>query len=280
MFFNYNNIVMDMCIVKINNLSFCYGDKKIFSNINLNIERNKVTTIIGSNGSGKSTLINILLGILSSYEGIIYIDGILLKKDNIFEIRKKIGYISDDVEDLLLGVNVLDNLVYNLENLGCKDDVIKKKLDYIVNLFKLEDILDSECFSLSESKKQLVNIASSLMHEPSLLIIDEGLSFLNKEDKKLVFDSLKKYRKKYNLSVLVVTHDTNITVLSDRIILLNNGKVLLNDIPSKVYSNTKLLTKLGIDIPFIIKLSKALMKENIIDKIYLDKKKLVDNIWK
>ena len=88
-----------MDIIKIKNLSFSYENKEIFNNINLNITNNKTTMLIGTNGSGKSTLINILLGLIP-YQGTIYIDNILLNKENIYEIRKKIGYVNDKIEDL------------------------------------------------------------------------------------------------------------------------------------------------------------------------------------
>ena len=257
-----------MDIIKIKNLSFSYENKEIFNNINLNITNNKTTMLIGTNGSGKSTLINILLGLIP-YQGTIYIDNILLNKENIYEIRKKIGYVNDKIEDLFLGVNVLDNLVYNLENL-C----------YIVNLFKLNNILDKESYNLSKSKKQLVNIAASLIHRPSILIIDEGLNYLNKEDKEILSNAIKQYKNDHNLSILLVTHDTNITILSDTIILLKDGKIIFKDTPSKLYNNKKLLEELKIEIPFIVKLSNALIEEKIIDKIYLDKKELVNHLWK
>ena len=268
-----------MDIIKIKTLSFSYENKEIFNNINLNITNNKTTMLIGTNGSGKSTLINILLGLIP-YQGTIYIDNILLNKENIYEIRKKIGYVNDKIEDLFLGVNVLDNLVYNLENLCYKDELTKKNLDYIVNLFKLNNILDKESYNLSKSKKQLVNIAASLIHRPSILIIDEGLNYLNKEDKEILSNAIKQYKNDHNLSILLVTHDTNITILSDTIILLKDGKIIFKDTPSKLYNNKKLLEELKIEIPFIVKLSNALIEEKIIDKIYLDKKELVNHLWK
>ena len=268
-----------MDIIKIKNLSFSYENKEIFNNINLNITNNKTTMLIGTNGSGKSTLINILLGLIP-YQGTIYIDNILLNKENIYEIRKKIGYVNDKIEDLFLGVNVLDNLVYNLENLCYKDELTKKNLDYIVNLFKLNNILYKESYNLSKSKEQLVNIAASLIHRPSILIIDEGLNYLNKEDKEILSNAIKQYKNDHNLSILLVTHDTNITILSDTIILLKDGKIIFKDTPSKLYNNKKLLEELKIEIPFIVKLSNALIEEKIIDKIYLDKKELVNHLWK
>lgn len=268
-----------MDIIKIKNLSFSYETKEIFNNINLNIANNKTTMLIGTNGSGKSTLINILLGLIP-HQGTIYIDNILLNKENIYEIRKKIGYVNDKIEDLFLGVNVLDNLVYNLENLCYKDELIKENLDYIVNLFKLNNILDKESYNLSKSKKQLINIAASLIHKPNILIIDEGLNYLNKEDKETLSNAIKQYKNDHNLSILLVTHDTNITTLSDTIILLKDGSIIFKDNPSKLYNNKTLLEELNIEIPFIVKLSNALIEQKIINKIYLDKKELVNHLWK
>ena len=84
----------------------------------------------------------------------------------------------------------------------------------------------------------------------------------------------------HNLSILLVTHDTNITILSDTIILLKDGSIIFKDNPSKLYNNKTLLEELNIEIPFIVKLSNALIEQKIINKIYLDKKELVNHLWK
>lgn len=268
-----------MDIIQINNMNFSYKNKLVFKNFNLNIEKNTMVSIIGTNGSGKTTLIKILLG-LFSYDGYINIDNCYLNNFNIKKIRSKIGYVTDNIDNQFIGETVLDNLVYTLENLCYSKEEIKKELDYVSSKFRLNNILEMEPFKLNNSQKQLVNIASALIHKPKILIIDEGLHQLNIEDKKLVFKCLKEYKKDNNITIILITHNTEDTIFSDRIIVLDKGNIIIDNDVINVYSNSSLLKKIGIKIPFIIEISNDLKLYNLIKNTYTDMENLVDQLWK
>ncbi len=277
------NIPMLRCgfmdnIIQIKDLNFTYQDKVIFKNLNLNIKKNSFVSIIGPNGSGKSTLIRILSG-LNSYDGYITINGHYLNKENIKIIRRTLGVVFDNPDNQFIGQTVIDDLAFNLENLSYSKEEINKEISYIAKLFKIEKILLSEPSNLNNSTKQKVAIASALIHKPKILMLDESLHQLDNKDKKIVFKALETYKKEHDLTIILITHNQEDTILSDRIIVIDKQKIILDGKVEEVYTKEKILYNLGIELPFIIKLSINLKLYDLIDEIYLDKDKLVNKLW-
>lgn len=277
------NIPMLRCgfmdnIIQIKDLNFTYQDQVIFKNLNLNIKKNSFVSIIGPNGSGKSTLIRILSG-LNSYDGYITINGHYLNKENIKIIRRTLGIVFDNSDNQFIGQTVIDDLAFNLENLSYSKEEINKEISYIAKLFKIEKILLSEPSNLNNSTKQKVAIASALIHKPKILMLDESLHQLDNKDKKIVFKALETYKKEHDLTIILITHNQEDTILSDRIIVIDKQKIILDGKVEEVYTKEKILHNLGIEIPFIIKLSINLKLYDLIDEIYLDKDKLVNKLW-
>ncbi len=265
-------------IIQIKDLNFTYQDKVIFKNLNLNIKKNSFVSIIGPNGSGKSTLIRILSG-LNSYDGYITINGHYLNKENIKIIRRTLGIVFDNPDNQFIGQTVIDDLAFNLENLSYSKEEINKEISYIAKLFKIEKILLSEPSNLNNSTKQKVAIASALIHKPKILMLDESLHQLDNKDKKIVFKALETYKKEHDLTIILITHNQEDTILSDRIIVIDKQKIILDGKVEEVYTKEKILYNLGIELPFIIKLSINLKLYDLIDEIYLDKDKLVNKLW-
>lgn len=266
-------------IIKIEKLNFKYSDKNIFTNLNLNIEKGTFVSIIGPNGSGKTTLIKILTGLLLNYNGYINIDGYNLNEFYLKEIRRKIGVVFDNPDNHFIAETVIDDLAFTLENLQYDNEDITNSINEIAKIFKLKDILYEEPRNLTNSEKQKVAIAGSLIFNPKILILDEALHQLNPSDKKEVLNILKKYQKQRNLTIIMITHDLENTLYSDKIIVLNEKSVFMEGSLEEVYSQIDKLNKLKLNLPFIIKLSYLLKKEEVINKIYTDPKKLMEDLW-
>ena len=120
-------------------------------------------------------------------------------------------------------------------------------------------------------------IASSLIHKPSILLLDETINKLNTKDKKLIFKLLKEYQKE-GLTIILITHDLEDTLLSDRIIVLDKGKIKLDGTKEEIYKDDK-LEKLGFNLPFIVKLSHNLKLYDLLDKVYFEEKEIIDKLW-
>lgn len=268
---------MERSIIKVKSMSFKYDNNYIFKDFDLDIEPSSFVYIIGKNGSGKSTLAKILIGLYQAY-GYITIDGYLLNNSFLKKIRRVFSVCFDNSDDHFIGETVKDDLAFSLENLEYSKEEIESCISNIAKKFKLEDILEKAPDELNSSEKEKIAIASSLIHNPKILLLDESIHKLNASDKKLVFKVLKEYQKEQKLTIILITHNLEDTLYADRIIVLDKGKIVLDDTKEKIYKDDK-LEKLGFNLPFIVKLSHNLMLYNLIDKVYFDEKELVDKLW-
>ena len=266
-------------IIKIDKLNFKYNNIQVFNNLDLKIEKGSFISIIGPNGSGKSTLIKILTGLLLNYDGYINIDGYNLNDFYLKEIRRKIGVVFDNPDNHFVAETVMDDLAFSLENLQYTKDDITNSIKEISKIFNLEDILETEPRNLTNSQKQKVAIAGSLIFNPKILILDEALHQLTPSDKKEILNILKKYQKERHLTIIMITHNLENTLYSDRIVVLNEGSIYLDGSLEEVYEKKEKLSKLKLNLPFIVKLSYKLQEKNIINKIYVNTNKLMEDLW-
>ena len=227
-------------IIKVNNMSFKFEDNYLFKDFNLEIEESSFVSIIGMNGSGKSTLAKILIGLYKA-EGYITIDGYLLNEQFIKKIRRIFSVCFANSETHFIGETVRDDLVFSLENLGYFYDEMTTLIDIISKKFKLENILDKEPSLLTESEKTKVAIASSLIHSPKILLLEE-------------------------------------TLFSDRIIVLENGKIIKDETKEEIYKNDYLERK-GFELPFVVKLSQNLILYDLLDKVYFSENEVMNKLW-
>lgn len=269
-------MVMDE-IIKIDNLMFRYNDLFIFDKFSLHIKRGDWLTISGSNGSGKSTLIKIITGILKSDCRII-IDNLELNSENLFEIRRNIGVVFDNLDDMFLCETVEDEIAFSLENLSYNRKQIKERIDEISDVLNIRKLLHKSTNELSGGEKFKVALACVLCFKPRILIIDESLSLLDNTDKSNILKLLKSFNEK-GLTIINITHNLEESYESNRLIILNNGEIVLDGPPIKVFEYDKVLTRLGIKLPFEIELSIKLKLYGLIDNIIPNIYNMVDKLW-
>ena len=266
--------------VKVNNLSYSYdGEHDAVSNVSFNIEKGSYTTIIGHNGSGKSTIAKLLVGLLEKKNGTIMIEDLELNQDNLIKIRNKIGIVFQNPDNQFIGSTVRDDIAFGLEN-HC---VEQKDMDPIINEYaakvNMTDFLDSEPTHLSGGQKQRVAIAGVLAMNPDIIIFDESTSMLDPQGK----DEIKKFiyhlHENKELTIISITHDIEEVSSSDHVIVMNDGKVVMDGKPDDVLYRTDELVKIQLDVPFALKLQSALAKKGINVGKCLDLESLVDEIW-
>ena len=265
-----------MAIINIRNLSFKYHNKKMFENFKLEIQKNKIISIIGPNSCGKTTLVKILVGLLP-YNGAVDICTLPLIKKNIKDIRKKIGIVFS--ENQFVAETVMDEIAFTLENMNYKKQDIGNKIEEISKYLGIYDILEHNPHDLNCNQKQLVSIASALTHEPEILILDDALVMLDPKEKEKILDILKELKKK-GITIVNITHDIEDTLISDEIIVMNEGKIVLKGSRDLIYQEEKTLINLGFKLPFMVELSNRLIFYNLIDHVIYDMKEMVHEVWK
>lgn len=170
------------------------------------------------------------------------------------------------------------DLVFSLENLCYSKNDIDIELKNIVKLFELEDVLDRNINEISRKKRVIVALACVLIYKPKILLLDEVIDTFNSDEKRDIFRLLLNYKKKYNLTIIMVTHDMEDTLYGNRIILINSGKLCLDATIKEFYGNIDRLKHYGINIPFVVRLSYLLMDKGVISHVYTDIYELVGEL--
>jgi len=261
-------------MIKINNLSFDYSKKsKTIKNLNLEIKAGKWISILGHNGSGKSTLAKLLVGLLSPKKGSIHVCDIELNEDTIFDIRKKIGIVFQNPDNQFVGVTVKYDIAFGLENQNMSSKEIKERVFKYAKIVGMENYLDKEPHLLSGGQKQRVAIAGALAMDQQILILDEATSMLDPKGTNEIIDLIKRVNKDHNKTIITITHDLDFAKKSDYIFVLNQGELVLEGSPSKVFKHEDILIKSNLELPVGLEVYKELKDKNNINK------KLVNALW-
>ncbi len=256
-------------IIEIKGYSWQYlnTQQPALNDINLQIEEGLFVGIIGANGSGKTTLAYSLNGLVpGQYNGIkhgeVLVYGKEVEEYGRGELQQFTGMVFSDPEAQFTAMTVEDELVFGLENLGMSIPEIRERLEWVTQLTGLEKMLLKPPYELSGGQKQRVALAAVLAMTPKLLILDEPTTMLDPVSRRRVFDVLAKLKQEQNNTVIVIEHNLeNLIPLADRMILLSNSHLILEDETQQFFQNMELISKEGIHPPgslqFFYELKKA-----------------------
>lgn len=240
--------------IKIKNLSYQYENKKALRNIDLVIPQNQWLSIVGPNGSGKTTLIKLLLNLIEMQSGSINLE------------EQKITAVFQNPDEQFFGNTVEDDLAFVLENQQLDSKTIQKKVSEQLKKFNLTDIAKSNPQSLSGGQKQRVAIASALISDADILVLDEITSMLDPESKNNVIAEIQKIHSDNKTTIISITHDADEALKSQRTILLKDGEILADDKPSKILLNSKIVETYKLPVSRILQYKRA-FKNKIPKKI-------------
>lgn len=254
------------------NVSFNYGqaggnNSSALDNINLEINRNEFIGIIGHTGSGKSTLTQLFNGLLYATSGEVSVDGQIISeetKSELKKVRQKVGLVFQYPEYQLFEETVALDIAYGPKNLDLDESEVKKRVKESMELVGLDyqKYKDQSPFELSGGQKRRVAIASILAMEPKYLVLDEPTAGLDPLGRDEILGELRQiYDNRDDLTVIVVSHSMeDIAKIADRVIVMNKGKIIGDDIPEIIYSKEEELESIGLDVPQITS-AMTLLKE-------------------
>lgn len=243
-----------MSLIELKKVTYQYplDSEAIIKNIDLSIEKGKVYGLIGNNQAGKTTLCNIIRGFipemfLGELAGTVTYKGKAIQQYNIGALAAEIGYSSQNPFTQISGVKdtVEEEIAYGMENIGIAPEIMRKKVQELLGLFKLHELKDKNPFELSGGQKQRVALASIVALDPEVIILDEPTSQLDPQSTEEVFEIIAML-KQQGKTIIVVEHKVDLLAeYCDEIILLENGQVVMNGPAHQVLSDPDILNHGG-----------------------------------
>lgn len=270
-----NNIAL-----KLTDIEFKYRASypNAVDNVSFEINHGEYIAIIGHNGSGKSTLSKIIIGILKPQKGTISVFGNLLNKDNSQLIARKLGIVFQNPDNQFIGSTVRDDIAFGLENKCINPKEMPAIIEKYATMVGMQDYLDHEPLLLSGGQKQRVAIASVLSLTPEIVIFDEATSMLDPSGKKEVKEIMLQLKKTRQKTIISITHDMDEVINADKVIVMNQGKMVRFGKPENILKETAFLKSIALDIPFIFKVSQGLKQAGIDINETMDEEELVNQL--
>lgn len=257
-------------MIKIKNLYFGYENnekKNILDDINLEIKQGEIIAFMGANGSGKSTLARLLNYLLKKKSGVIITDDLNYDdENNIYKIRSKIGMVFQNPDNQIVSDIICEDIAFGPENLNLDENEINQRVENALKMVDMFEYKNTLVNNLSGGQKQKIAIAGILAMNPDYIIFDESTSMIN--DKQEILEQIFDLNRKYQKTIIFITHDIEEAIKFNRLIILDKSKIIFDDTPENIFCTKKkqtenLILKSNLDLPFTIKFINALKKYNI-----------------
>lgn len=254
-------------IIEIRDLHFSYpadegeAPVEVLRGVDLDVKAGEFTAILGHNGSGKSTLAKHINGILVPESGKVTVDGIdTSDEEKIFELRCRAGMVFQNPDNQIVSSIVEEDVAFALENLGVPYEEMRKRVDDALKDVNMYEYRLHSPAQLSGGQKQRVAIAGVIAMKPKCIILDEPTAMLDPQGRKDVMSVIKRMNREYGITILLITHYMDEASQCDRVVVMDKGKIILDDTPKAVFSHVELVKKIGLDVPQATELAYELRK--------------------
>ncbi len=242
------------------NLCFSYVDNEgkkespALRGISVDIKKGEYVAVLGHNGSGKSTFAKLLNLILEPTGGRLVIDGVDLTEQEltdevILQLRRKVGMVFQNPDNQLVATIVEEDVAFGPENLGIPSNEIRIRVDEALEAVGMSQFAKNEPHRLSGGQKQRIAIAGVIAMMPRCIIFDESTAMLDPSGRREVLDAIKMLNTEFGITVINITHYMNEAALADRVLVINDGQLLLDGTPDEIFEQHELLTSVGLEVP-------------------------------
>jgi energy-coupling factor transporter ATPase len=251
-------------MLELNQVSYHYKlDEKSFvlalDHINLRLQEGEFVSIIGSNGSGKSTLAKLLPALILPESGNVSVDGLDTKDKNSQKtIRQKVGMVFQNPDTQIISTSVEREIAFGLENLALPHQEMKERVKWALDYFHLGRYRTHPPHKLSGGEKQRVALAAVLCMHPQYLILDEPTSLLDPQGRLEILSLVQKLIREGNVTVIHITQFPEETMSADRVLVMDKGKIVLDDSPVQIFKQKEFLEKIGLEVPFTLRIASTL----------------------
>ena len=230
--------------------------------VSLNIRKGEFVVIIGHNGSGKSTLAKHFNALLKPRTGDIYIKGLNTKSDEeTWNIRQTAGMVFQNPDNQLVATIVEEDVAFGPENLAVPSSEIRKRVDEALLSVNMSEYAKSAPHYLSGGQKQRIAIAGVIAMRPEIIVLDEPTAMLDPSGRKEVMDTIHHLNKDEGITIVHITHYMEEAIDADRVVVMENGKILLDGTPREIFSQVLTLKNIGLDVPQVVELAFELKEE-------------------
>ena len=270
--------------IEFEDVSFAYRDEeegtevKVIENLSLTVDKGDFVCILGHNGCGKSTTAKLCNAILIPQSGRVLVDGIDTRdEEKINDIRKKVGMVFQNPDNQIVATIVEDDVAFGPENLGIAPEEIRHRVDEALKQVEMYDFRLSEPHKLSGGQKQRVAIAGIIAMQPECIVLDEPTAMLDPRGRREVMKTVKMLNEDFGITVIFITHYMDEAVKAKRVVVMDEGKIILDGSPREVFTHIDTLKSVGLDVPEATELAMLLNKDGIkIKKDVLDIDELLD----
>ena len=257
--------------IEFQNVSVGYEDadenvvkKYVLENLDLKIEKGSFVAVLGHNGCGKSTLAKLCNAILVPQKGKVLVDGIDTSDETLVnDIRQKVGMVFQNPDNQIVATIVEDDVAFGPENLGIEPEEIRRRVDDSLKRVGMYEFRNSEPHKLSGGQKQRVAIAGIIAMQPECIVLDEPTAMLDPRGRKEEVMKTVKLLNSQGITVIFITHYMDEAVQADRVVVMNEGKIILDGKPSEVFVQIDTLKSIGLDVPEATELTHMLIKKGL-----------------
>lgn len=236
-------------------------NEPILKDVSLTIEKGSFTAILGHNGSGKSTFAKHINAILLPEEGTMLVDGLDTKDEqNLFDIRQKAGMVFQNPDNQIVATIVEEDVAFAPENLGVEPAEIRRRVDEALKTVGMYEYRNHAPSQLSGGQKQRVAIAGVIAMQPDCIVLDEPTAMLDPQGRQEVIETIHRLNWEQGITIVLITHYMEEAAQADRVVVIDGGKVVLDDTPAKVFSQVDRMKSLGLDVPQVTELAWELRK--------------------
>lgn len=248
-----------MNLIEFKDVSFSYdietdntNAKKntVLDGFNLSVEEGSFVAILGHNGSGKSTVAKLTNGILTADKGKITVDGIVADdEESIYDIRRRVGMVFQNPDNQIVSSIVEEDVAFGVENLGIEPKECRRRVDEALKTVGMYDYRLHSPSKLSGGQKQRVAVAGIIAMKPKCIVLDEPTAMLDPSGRKEVIDTVMKLNKEEGITIVLITHYMDEAVKADRVVVMDDGRIMLDGTPRDVFMNVKTMKELSLEVP-------------------------------
>lgn len=254
--------------IECSNVRFGYISEEtkveVLKGINTKIDEGEFVAILGHNGSGKSTLAKHFNALLVPDEGIVSVSNISSCNDeHVWEIRKEVGMVFQNPDNQIVATIVEEDVAFGPENMGIESSEIRSRVDKALKTVGMEEYKKHAPHMLSGGQKQRIAIAGIIAMRPKCIVLDEPTAMLDPVGRLEVIETIKKLNKEYGITIILITHFMEEAIEADRVVVMDNGNIIIDDSPREVFAQVEMLKSIGLDVPCATELSYILNNQDV-----------------